>query len=249
MSLSVCDKCFHVFDRSSLVDCYCPIHLCEGEIIELDERIYEAFVIFNNKGYNTLASCSGHSFSKIDDFSPYICFKNNRLMEKVSDTLYDYQSFVNELTEIGRCDNKISKKFIFYFLASELIKGIFTHFDTIINNNNFHLLDVDDFNKTYKNLENQIKSISPPINISKILINPIFTLRIGINIPNKFYAEYKLHENDKITSIVKKAEILNEWNVQLLKFATIIDPCCELLKNIIDIQRNDIVDNFVSIVN
>lgn len=231
MSINVCTRCFNVFEIGLLNEAYCPIKTCEGEIIELDERLYEAFVLFNKKGYPTHASCSGHTFSKIEDFQPYVCFKNEPLISETLDIIRDSQKNINESSQITEYDID--------YLLTRLIKRTFKNFQTIMENNNLNLLDMDDFDKAYR-----IPANWNGENAHSILNVPMFTLRIGINIPVEFYSDCDLYKNNDISSMTKRAELLNEWNVQLLKFASAIMPFNELINDLIRTEEFKVIKLF-----
>jgi hypothetical protein len=68
-TVKLCDTCSTVFkDNIFVTYCEsfnnCPLRDCIGNIIEIDENLYEAYKILNEKGYSTRYCCSAHSFKE-----------------------------------------------------------------------------------------------------------------------------------------------------------------------------------------
>lgn len=61
--MKICPCCDTVFENTIVPYSPCPIRFCGGEIIDIDENIYEVYRLLNEKGYMTRNVCSGHSVS------------------------------------------------------------------------------------------------------------------------------------------------------------------------------------------
>ena len=67
--MNICDTCGAIF-KNSVFTTYCdsfgncPLRECYGYLIEIDENLYEAYKVLNEKGYITRNCCSAHSFSE-----------------------------------------------------------------------------------------------------------------------------------------------------------------------------------------
>lgn len=74
--MKICNACETVFEYDlDLKDC--PIKGCFGEIVEIDENLFETYKILNRKGYFTANCCSGHSsLGERDCPQTYIQFYN-----------------------------------------------------------------------------------------------------------------------------------------------------------------------------
>jgi hypothetical protein len=62
--MKVCNLCGVVFKDDILTQYVnCPIRDCPGEIIEIDENLFEVYRLLQEKGYCTKNCCSAHSIS------------------------------------------------------------------------------------------------------------------------------------------------------------------------------------------
>jgi hypothetical protein len=70
--MKTCLSCGNIFDRDIVTNEYnfCPMLHCGGEVIDIDDNIFECIKMLNQKDYPTLYCCSGHSWNSY----PYILF-------------------------------------------------------------------------------------------------------------------------------------------------------------------------------
>lgn len=61
--MRICPCCDTVFEDTIVPYSPCPIRFCGGDIIDIDENLYEVYCLLNEKGYTTRNACSGHSGS------------------------------------------------------------------------------------------------------------------------------------------------------------------------------------------
>ena len=65
--MKICVVCESIFkDYAIFVEGNCPLRNCCGEVIEIDENLYEAYKLLNEKDYMTTYCCSGHSYDEVD---------------------------------------------------------------------------------------------------------------------------------------------------------------------------------------
>lgn len=87
----------------------CPLRNCHGTIIEIDENLFEVYKILNEKGYPTIACCSGHV---IKDYT-YINFQGNLSFSSLPNGFIEkHRKFSNETYPqtiiVKNYDNKLS---------------------------------------------------------------------------------------------------------------------------------------------
>lgn len=95
----VCTKCFEIYNINNikkpfdLKEYFCPKINCTGEIHEIDELIYEAIKILNQKGYKTKHCCSGHLYD--EPIQTYISFEKNIVIPSVPNNFgFNYEGNV-----------------------------------------------------------------------------------------------------------------------------------------------------------
>ena len=74
--MKICNCCDTVF-KDDIFTSYsgCPVRFCGGEVIEIDENLFEVYRLLNEKGYITKYCCSAHSISSCPQ--TYIQFKGD----------------------------------------------------------------------------------------------------------------------------------------------------------------------------
>jgi len=117
--------CNNVFGNESLSVHYnyCPLRGCSGELIELDENLYEAFVLLNKKGYVTGFCCSAHSFSS--NPRSYILIIGEHSFPSLPEGFKCKRSFIEEHPKYGDTHSTtLSKEFSRSLSNLELQKQI-----------------------------------------------------------------------------------------------------------------------------
>ena len=73
--MKTCLECFNLFDRDSnlIPGSLCPIMLCCGQVIEIDDNILHTITQLNEKGYSTAYCCAGHTWGN----QPFIVFEDS----------------------------------------------------------------------------------------------------------------------------------------------------------------------------
>ena len=74
--MKVCNNCETVFGEVN--SCFCPVRGCGGNVIDIDENLFEAYKILNEKDYCTNYCCSAHSCEAKDEYwcvNTYISFE------------------------------------------------------------------------------------------------------------------------------------------------------------------------------
>jgi len=68
--MKVCGVCETIFREYAIfIEGHCPLRNCAGQVIDIDDDIYESYKILNAKGYWTIYCCSGHAYeTELDDF-------------------------------------------------------------------------------------------------------------------------------------------------------------------------------------
>ena len=94
--MRVCNNCETIFEDYLEAEInYCPIRECGGEVIDIDDNMFEIYLILNEKGYWTENTCSGHSYSQLP--RTYIQFREDIPFSKLPK---DY--ILNEHREITK---------------------------------------------------------------------------------------------------------------------------------------------------
>ena len=77
----ICSECGTIFNDDFLgYDGLCPLRNCtRADLIEIDENLYETYLMLNEKGYCTRNCCSAHSFDdcpqtyiQFQEFYPFL---------------------------------------------------------------------------------------------------------------------------------------------------------------------------------
>ena len=55
-----CENSFKNYGSLRIGFNHCPISDCIGEVVDIDDMIYQTIVVLNKNGYKTKYSCSGH---------------------------------------------------------------------------------------------------------------------------------------------------------------------------------------------
>lgn len=92
-----CNKCFKVNKSTKYsihswgTDLKCTQPECGGDIVEIDDLIYDTVRILNEKGYKTKFCCSGHTvpYLNIYEEDVYIVFENNIFESEDVVSLFD----------------------------------------------------------------------------------------------------------------------------------------------------------------
>jgi hypothetical protein len=65
----LCLMCGNIYDPKLLPQFTesCPVHGCDGQVIEVDENLIPTIRTLNNKGYLTTYCCSGHPWGGVFD--------------------------------------------------------------------------------------------------------------------------------------------------------------------------------------
>ncbi len=70
--MKTCLECYNLFDHDTdlIAGSPCPMLMCRGQVIEIDDNILHTITQLNKKGYPTAHCCAGHTWGN----NPFIVF-------------------------------------------------------------------------------------------------------------------------------------------------------------------------------